>query len=165
MADDQGSDALTAWGPTVDNNIVGIFTGPTTLTPVDGMPSGILEDAIPQMAVGLFAGSLEGTPWGASGDAPDFIDPDPQILSTMVDEDGNARFVGEAGPTDAPFVTIRWEVLLQPSIVVCLLEKNNELMASRITIDDTILLPSTISLEDGVLRLTVVPQTDLLVIT
>jgi len=166
MADDQANNAYAAWSATVDNNIIGLFTGTTTLTPVDDLPSGILEDAIPQGLIAPYRDAVLGTIW-ETGDSepPEFIDPDPQILSKVVDEDGRARFVGEAGPTDAPYVTIRWEVDMQPSIRICLLEKVNELMPLRETIDDTIQLPTTLSLKDGVVRLTVIPQTDLLTVT
>lgn len=162
MADDQGTDVFTCWGPTVNNNFVGLYTSASSLTPVSGLPLGIGLEEISLAMIMPVRDAYEGTIFEA---APEFIDPDPQIISTAVDEEGRADFKGEAGPTDAPYVTIRWEVDMQPSIRFCLIERVNEPMATRRTIEDTILLPSTVSLKGGVVRLTVIPQTGLLVVT
>lgn len=163
MADDQGTDVFTCWGPTVNNNVVGLFTSASGLTPVSGLPLGVGLEEISLAMILPVRNAYAGTIFEV---APiDFIDPDPQIISHDVEEDGTANFKGEAGPTDAPFVTIRWEVDMQPSIRFCLIEKQNELMTTRRTIEDTIILPSTVSLKGGVVRLVVIPQTDLLVVS
>ena len=90
---------------------------------------------------------------------PVYTNPNAQVVSVDIGIDGIAVLEAEAGPTDAPFVTVRWEADLVPGkIKVVLLELQNELMNTRRTFSGSVEIPPTLNLQGSDMRFVVVPQ-------
>lgn len=93
---------------------------------------------------------------------PVFLNPSAQILNVDIGIDSIALLEAEAGPTDSPFVTVRWEADLVPGeIKVILAESRNELMGTRRMFSDSVSIPPTLNLQNSDMRFVVVPQTGL----
>jgi hypothetical protein len=93
-------------------------------------------------------------------------DPDPHIVSVDIDESTHqASLIAEAGPTDAPLVTVRWEAEIAPNIRVVLLERHDEVMDSRRTFNDSVTLPPLVNMQDAIMRFVVIPQGTAIVVS
>lgn len=91
---------------------------------------------------------------------PVYTDPNPQIISIAMDDDTHeAVLIAEAGPTDAPLVTVKYEAELVPDeIKIVLLERFDELMSVRRTFNDVVRIPENLDMQNTNLRFVVVPQ-------
>ena len=160
--DDQGSDAFTAWGPGVDNNFIGQFTSPSSLTPVAGIAPGILQDLIPIMLVETFNDSLAGTPWGGASVAgvPTYTDPNAQFTQATVTADSVGTFKGEAGPTDAPLMTAQFEVELEPGLIVVVGRVQGVVFDVSKEIQVEFQIPNELGLNNRVARFVVYAEDD-----
>ena len=150
--------AFTAWGPGVDNNSIGQFTSASSLTPIAGIAPGILEDAIPQMVVEFFKESLEGTPWGDG--VPTYTDPLPALTLTDVTAESFATFEGQAGPTDAPLMTARFEVEMLSGVVIVIGEVPNQVFDVQKTIQAQFQIPIELAMHNKQARFVVYAEDD-----
>lgn len=118
---------------------------------------------------GLLSGEkFQSTPYLMVGDnfnnvpvvSPVYTDANPQILSESIDDTTHiANIIAEAGPTDAPLVTVRWEAVLVPDeITIVLLERVDEPMTVRRTFNDSVQVPETLNMQNTYMRFTVIPQ-------
>lgn len=160
MADDQGSNATTAWDAAVDNNIIGLFTAPGSLAPVAGVASGILQDVIPQAAIVPYRDAVLGTVWATGGAVPTYIDPLPELTLTDVTAESFATFEGQAGPTDAPLMTARFEVVMLSGVVVVIGEVPNQVFDVQKTVQASFQIPIELALHNKQARFVVYAEDD-----